>query len=354
MKKILASLTALLLFATGVFLFPANSFAANAISVKIAGSKPLGEPQTNGMEAFKKKLEELSGGKYEVTVFPNCQMGKEQSYLALTRKGIIQMCCVGPQSSAYHSAMAMMETPMLYESLDHAKRAMKGGTLELITGPYTDSKGNYTKSFVESSGMRVLNAFPLGFRHFFTKKPIHSMKDLDGLRLRVPNVPLYVNFAKLCGIAGQPIPYVELPAALDQGVIDGGDSPFADIISSKIYEVTPYITMSGHILVLQNTLINEEFYQKLPEQDKKWFHDAAEYASDVVWDDCARIDRDAVATIEKAGGHVATPDKSFHNDMMKAGEKAWDLFKSPTINGTPNPAYVPNAQIILDSARSFR
>ena len=65
-------------------------------------------------------------------VFPNSQLGKEDAYIASTRKGTIQMCATGTQTSALHPAMAMLETPMLFDNLDHARRAMEGKTFELI------------------------------------------------------------------------------------------------------------------------------------------------------------------------------------------------------------------------------
>ena len=102
------------------------------------------------MRKFGEILKELSGGKYDVQVFPNSQLGKEDAYIASTRKGIIQMCATGTQTSAIQPSMAMLETPMLFDDYAHARRAMNGGkTFELITNGFT-----------EKSGMRVLNAFP--------------------------------------------------------------------------------------------------------------------------------------------------------------------------------------------------
>ena len=155
--------------------------------------------------------------------------------------------------------MAMLETPMLFDDYAHARRAMNGGkTFELITNGFT-----------EKSGMRVLNAFPLGFRHFYTKKPVATIDDMKHLRMRVPNIPLYTNFAKECGISGQPMPFAEVPGALDQGVIDGGDSPLADIVSLKMYETTPQIALTGHLLVIHSLYINDKFYQSLPERGQE-------------------------------------------------------------------------------------
>lgn len=193
---------------------------------------------------------------------------------------------------------------------------MNGGkTFELITNGFT-----------EKSGMRVLNAFPLGFRHFYTKKPVATIDDMKHLRMRVPNIPLYINFAKECGISGQPMPFAEVTGALDQGVIDGGDSPLSDIVSIKMYETTPEITLTGHLLVIHSLYINEKFYQSLPEQDKKWIDEAAKRSADYVWDLVEKVDADAVKTITEAGGHVSEPSPELHKFMQDAGQAQLEAF----------------------------
>lgn len=324
----------LLTLAVLSFGFAFGAMAADKPEViKIAGMKPEGEPETLGMHKFGEILAKLSNGKFEVQVFPNSQLGKEDAYIASTRRGTIQMCATGTQTSALHPAMAMLETPMLFDNLAHARRAMEGKTFELIND-----------GFVEKSGLRTLNAFPLGFRHFYSKKPLHSMADLKGLRMRVPNIPLYINFAKECGISGQPMPFAEVPSALDQGVIDGGDSPFADIVALKMYEITPQITMSGHILVIHSLYINEKFYQSLSDQERKWVNQAARESADYVWDLMAKIEEDAQKKIAEGKGVVSMPSAEFRDGMKKAGERSWSLFYET----------VPNAKAILESAASYR
>ena len=331
MKRIVALLVALGLVC-GMTLGFAQAAEAKTI-IKMAGMKPEGEPETIGMHLFGKYLAELSNGKYEVQVFPNSQLGKEDAYIAATRKGIIQMCATGTQTSALHPAMAMLETPMLFDDLDHARRAMEGKTFDLIN-----------EGFTEKSGLRTMNAFPLGFRHFYTKKPIVTVEDVKGLRMRVPNIPLYTNFAKECGISGQPMPFAEVPGALDQGVIDGGDSPLADIVSLKMYEITPQITLTGHILVIHSLYINDKFYQSLPAEDKKWFDEAAKRSADDVWVMVKEGDEKAKATMLANKGSINTPSKEFHDYMAEAGKRSWKLFYDT----------VPNCQAILDSAASYR
>ncbi|MBQ9536540.1 MAG: TRAP transporter substrate-binding protein [Desulfovibrionaceae bacterium] len=331
MKRFCAFLTMLALL--GGFALSFGLEAQAAVIIKIAGMKPEGEPETISMHKFGDYLKELSKGKYEVKVYPNSQLGKEDSYIAQTRKGIIQMCATGTQTSALHPAMAMLETPMLFNDYAHARRAMDGGpTFKLIN-----------QGFPEKSGMRTMNAFPLGFRHFYTKKPITKIEDLKGLRLRVPNIPLYIRFAKECGINGQAMPFAEVHGALDQGIIDGGDSPLADIVSKKMYEITPEITLTGHILVIHSLYINEKFYQSLPAQDRAWFDEAAKKAADYVWKEMEKIDKESSEHILKHKGHITTPSKEFHDYMVEAGKRTWDLFRET----------VPNCQEILDSAAAL-
>ena len=330
-KKMLLLAAAVAVGISGVVTMSAQ--AADKIMVKIAGMKPEGEPETVGMKLFAKYVMEATKGKYDVRVYPNSTLGKEDAYIAQTRKGIIQMCATGTQTGSLFPAMAMLETPMLYEDLDHAHRAMNGETFKLIN-----------QGFPEKSGLTMLNAFPLGFRHFYTKKEIKNVDDLKGLRMRVPNIPLYIEFAKQLGQSGQAMPFAEVPAALDQGVIDGGDSPFSDIVALKMYEITKNITLSGHILVIHSLYINNDFYKSLPAEDKKIFDDAAKRSAEDVWKIVAESEKKATEVITKGGGKVSSPTPEFRAALVKAGQGTWKLFYDT----------VPNAKEILASVDQYR
>ncbi|MDR1777132.1 MAG: TRAP transporter substrate-binding protein [Desulfovibrio sp.] len=326
----------ILMFSFAVVAMLTTAQAAEKIEIKIAGMKPEGEPETLGMHKFGEILAKLSNGKYDVKVFPNSTLGKEDAYIASTRRGAIQMCATGTQVSAFHPAMAMLETPMLFDDLNHARRAMEGKTFQLIN-----------KGFPEKSGLRMINAFPLGFRHFYTKKVLNTLDDLKGLRLRVPNIPLYINFAKECGIAGQAMPFAEVVTGLDSGVVDGGDSPLADIAATRVYEKAPQITLSGHILVIHALFINDKFYQGLPDQDRKWFDQAAKESADYVWDLLAKLEVENRDKITKGGGKIAEPSKAFKDAITAAGRRSWKLFDDTVKDPVP-------AKAILESAEAYR
>lgn len=341
MKRFMALLIAFGLIAGAAFLFAPSAEAAQVI--KIAGMKPEGEPETIGMHKFGEYLKELSNGKYEVKVYPNSQLGKEDSYIDQTRRGTIQMCATGTQMSKFHPAMAMFETPMMFDNLEHAHKAMNGETFKLITD-----------GFDKKSGMRTMNVFPLGFRHFYTKNPVKTIDDMKGLKMRVPNIPLYTNFAKEAGISGQPMPFAEVMTSIESGAIDGGDSPMTDIASTGVYEYAPEITKTGHILVLHSLFINDKFYNKLPPEEKKWFDQAAAMAAEDVWKLMAEADAQAEKTITtpKENGkkaNISEPTPELRKYMQDAGVRSWTLFTDPN-----SKQYVPNAQEILDSAAKYR
>ena len=316
-----------------------GSAQAAPIVIKMAGMKAEGEPETIGMHKFGEYLEKMSNGKYVVKVYPNSSLGKEDKYIADTRRGTIQMCATGTQVATFHNAMAMLETPMLYDSYEHAHRALDGGVFDLIN-----------EGFTEKSGLRTLNAFPLGFRHFYTKNPVKSIDDIKGLKMRVPNITLYTTFAKECGINGQAMPFAEVMSSVDSGVIDGGDSPLSDITSTKVYEKCPQITMTGHILVVHCLFINEKFYQSQSKEDQALIDKAAKMAAEDVWKLVADLDKQCIAEIEQHGGTVSQPTQAMKDHMTAAAERTWTMFTDPE----RTTSYVPNAKAIFDKAASFK
>ncbi len=111
-----------------------------------------------------------------------------------------------------------------------------------------------------------------------------------------------------------------------------------------MYEITPQITLTGHILVIHSLYINDKFYQSLPAEDKKWFDEAAKRSANDVWAMVKEGDEKAKATILANKGHINTPGKEFHDYLAEAGKRSWKLFYDT----------VPNCQAILDSAASYR
>ena len=143
------------------------------------------------------------------------------------------------------------------------------------------------------------------------------------------------------------MPFAEVTGALDQGVIDGGDSPLSDIVSIKMYETTPEITLTGHLLVIHSLYINEKFYQSLPEQDRKWIDEVAKRSADYVWDLVEKVDTDAVKTITEAGGHVSEPSPDCASSCRMPASAAGSFSMTPS--RTPRKSLTARTRIVRRS-----
>ena len=97
-----------------------------------------------------------------------------------------------------------------------------------------------------------------------------------------------------------------------------------------MYETTPEITLTGHLLVIHSLYINEKFYQSLPEQDKKWIDEAAKRSADYVWDLVEKVDADAVKTITEAGGHVSEPSPELTSSCRTPASAAGSFSMTPS------------------------
>jgi tripartite ATP-independent transporter DctP family solute receptor len=114
-------------------------------------------------------------------------------------------------------------------------------------------------------GMRVLGVWENGFRHITNSvRPINKPEDLKGVKLRVPGGAWRVNMFKAYGANPAPMPFGEVYSALQAGVMDGQENPFAQIASAKLQEVQKFLSLSGHVYTPAYLIVSEDFWQKVP------------------------------------------------------------------------------------------
>ena len=330
MKKIIVIIASL----CSVLFFMQTTSAKNKYHIKIAGMKPKTDPESIAMYKFKENLEKISHHKFKVRVYPNNSLGKEDAYMDLGRKGSIQMFATGTQTAEYWPPMALTEAPGLWVSLDHAHKALTGETGKIISS-----------GLEKASGLKVLNFFPLGYRVFFTSKKVTKFEDYKNMRMRMPNIPLYLNFAKEMGISAQPLAFAELPSALDQGVVSGGGDPYPQVYDLKLYEKAPYIQETKHILVVHSLYINAKYYNGLSKKEQKWVDEAAKKAADYIWGLTAKMEKEVPNKLRKIKSvHILVPDAEFKQKVLDAGRRTWAAFKKE----------IPLAGKIFESADSYK
>jgi len=235
------------------------------VVIKYATVGPDDHQYTIAAKKFKEIVEQKSGGKIKVELFPNAQLGGEREMAEGVRLGTIQMTTVTTDGAlpAWVPETQIFSIPYLFRDNAHAYKAMDGELGKILAKKF-EEKGFIHLGFVE-----------LGWRHFTNSvREIKTPEDMKGLKIRVQEAPIWFALIKAVGATPTPIAFNELYTALQQKVVDGQENPLATIRSMKFYEVQKYLTLDGHTYAPGSVLINPKFFNSLPDDQKKLITDA--------------------------------------------------------------------------------
>jgi len=227
-----------------------------------------------GMYVFKKCAEEYSGGSIKVELYPAGQLGDAKSLLEQTKEGIIQGCMSIPSgliAGRYYPDFYIFDVPYLFSNSTIAWRVLNTSTnfFEKINA-----------GLIRNTGLRLLDLGIEGQRHFTNNiRPIRKPSDLKGLKIRTMEVPAHMKLVKALGGSPIPVSWLELYTALQTGVVDGEENPLSNIEYMKFYEVQKYMTLDGHITLLDAFVVNNKWFESRPEGDRKILLQAAETAA---------------------------------------------------------------------------
>lgn len=267
MKKFLM-LVLMLVFVLGTLM----SVSASEFTIKYAHGDPpdayKGSAHADSL-AFKNYVESRSGGRISVEIYPACQLGSERELFEGVKMGSIEMCNVGGGFEGFYPPVMVWSIPYVFISPPVA--------WEVLDGEFGDA---IKEGMLEATGVRLLELTENGFRNFTNnKRPIRTPKDLEGLKFRTVESPVHMKMVESLGGNPVPIAWGELYTALQQKVVDGQENPVSLIETAKFYEVQKYLTLDGHLYSVDITVINEDFFQKLPDDLKNVVKDGAKIGS---------------------------------------------------------------------------
>ncbi|MFC6673369.1 DctP family TRAP transporter solute-binding subunit [Marinobacterium aestuariivivens] len=219
-------------------------------------------------KVFKELVEGQTGGRISVNVYPAGQLGGETDLLQSAQDGTLSMAMVSGPFSQLCPEAGVLDVPYLFPSAPVA--------WEVLDGQFGQDLSAHC---LEKTGLRTLAYAETGFRNFTnSKRPIAEPKDLEGLKIRVMTVPLFVEMVKSMGGEPTPIAWPEVPSALATGVVDGQENPVSVIYGNKLYEMQKYLTLDGHVYGTDFLVINEDLYQSLSPDDQTLISNAAKTA----------------------------------------------------------------------------
>ncbi len=221
-------------------------------------------------EIFKERLEELTNGEATVRIFPAGMLGQwreMQEGLELRTLDIV-VEAIGTLER-YSPLFGVELVPFLYNDRDHF--------IEVWTGDLGEAMLDTMR---EETGFRLIGLMTRGPRHVTAKRPIARLEDFQGLRIRTPDSPTWINTFRALGASPTPMDWGEVFTALETGVIDAQENPWQTIYYESIHEVAPYITLSGHIQGAFQFQMWDARFQELPANVQEAIYEAAAAASD--------------------------------------------------------------------------
>ena len=234
-----------------------RAFAQDKFVMKIAHTEGIGTPITNAFDAWAKAMNEKSGGRIDAQHFPAAQLGGLAEALEGSRIGTIQATTAGPDSEeaiAPEIAAFGGAPGFIYKNEEHVDKVLQG---EL---------GQKCSDIARAkTGVEFVAYGETGFRHILSKNPVTNLDGLKGLKIRVPQLRIWVDFWTLLGAAPTPLPYSEQYSALSTGIIDAIDSDVFSVVGFKFYEQAKHLTLTGHWFLPKAVRVNAAWLDSLPQ-----------------------------------------------------------------------------------------
>ena len=209
-----------------------------------------------------------TNGEVIIRVFPSEQLGKEADLLQQVKSGALDMSAPSlPVLSSLVPGLEIASAPFIWNDWKEAETVIRGPGFEPM----------FTELSDKHNIIMVSKIWYWGWRNFtFGTKDVVKPEDMAGLKIRVPEAPVWVEMVKALGAAPTPIPFGEVYTALQQKTVDGQENPIPTIFARKFFEVQGFLTMSRHMLQNNTIVISKRSLEKLtPDQRKILIEEAA-------------------------------------------------------------------------------
>ena len=289
---------------------------AQTTTIKVANYFAVDHPQNIALkEKFKPMVEQKSNGSLKVDIFENNKLGAEQQFYTAVRNGTVEMALPGMTMQGDVPKMGVPEWPFMFRDITHAKAVLQGPIGKELAD-----------SLAQTHGVRALAWSVNGFRMISSNRQVASMADFKGLRLRMPNVPVYVKLGQALGANVSPMPLTEVFTAMEQKVVDGQDNPIATVRSSGFYEVQSHLLESRHSFSPNILIVSQKLWDKLTSDQKQIVEEAAKAYADYEWELAATGYEADKKFLMSKGMKFVTPDATFARQMEDAVLPMYDEY----------------------------
>lgn len=263
------ALATLLAFVAGAAVAAPADFQDRTIRVSngVSDSHPNGD----GERKMAQCAAEKSGGKMNIKLFWNGTLGNELATIQQVRTGSLEMVLASPAPiTGIVPELGVLDLPFLFENTTEARRVLDGKI------------GDWFGAKMMNSGLVNLAWMESGFRHTTnSKRPISKWEDLQGIKMRVMQSPIYLDTFKEMGANAVPMAFSEVYSALEMKAVDGQENPVNNIENMKFYEVQKYMSFTKHSYTPTLVMVSKKLWDTMSPVEQKTLKDCAIEGRDV-------------------------------------------------------------------------
>ena len=296
---------------------PRAATAQQKLVLKTSDVHPVGYPTVVAVENLGKKLDQATNGRLSVQMFAAMQLGGEKEAIEQAQIGALAMARVSVGAlGPVVDALNVFNLPFLFRNTAHMQKVIDGAIgQELLDAVTNDAKAGLVGLCWMDAGARSV---------YDTKRPIHTLADLKGLKIRVIGNPMFVDMMNALGGNGVAMGYDQVFSALQTGVIDGAENNPPSFVFDNHYQVAKFYTLTEHLIVPEMLVFSRRTWNTLTKADQDLVRKLAREAQleeRTLW---AAYEKQAMDKAKAAGIQIFdVADKKPFQDAVKP---VWDKY----------------------------
>lgn len=301
MKRFARILSVLVLAATVVTAWSAMpAQAAGKYVLKLALASAAGDIRDKTCLKMAELAKEKSGGNVSVEVYSGGQLGDWRDAIEGLGMGINEVVLESLGTLDAYSEMANIDAvPYLFRDVDHFKKVWSGPIGEKILKTVGD-EGNFKLLGPQNRGARIVTS----------KVPFKNLAELKGLKLRVPNIQVYIETWRTLGASPTPLAFTETFTAIQQNTVVAQENPIILSYNMSFYDVCKYLIETNHVFSADMFIFNKQYFEKLPADVQKILIESCNEAAEWRNDEFNRIEADYKGKFQEKGVTIIEPDRA--------------------------------------------
>lgn len=289
---------------------------AKVYTLQLAYSAAEASPAGIAAKKVKELMEAKSDGKLLVELYPNAQLGGDRELIESSQAGNIAMVTLTTAPMVnFIPELAVFDMPAVLSDKEVTRKVLQSPFRDKIDAKYEDA------------GFKLLMMVPDSFREMSSNIAVNSIEDFNGVKIRTMENKYHLAFWKALGANPSPLAFSELYIALQQGLVDAQENPYATIMSAKLYEQQKYIINTNHIMFLSTTIMNKGIYDGLPSEYQAIVDEVFAEVNDYAYDVGNQETEKSLKKLEEAGVEIINlPDEEYAK-IQELAEPVYDMIR---------------------------